>query len=387
MNKWLKISIETFRIILLFISWKALLLLVLFVSIKYIPLAFQDRFLGGGPLLFQISPELFSWANFDGEHYLSIATYGYKGLEQAFFPIFPLLISFLAKPFSPDLLSSLINYTIVGLIISNLSFLLAMLYLFELITIDYSKKIAFLTLVMIICFPTSFYFGSLYNESLFLLLSVLTFLNARKGKWFLAAIFGLIASGTRVFGILLLPAILIEAYRSKEKFSKIFWVFLIPLGFIIYMWYQYITVGDPLAFYHLQKNVGEQHQTGIILPPQVFYRYTKMLLSFEGFKPIYQTIILEFFVGIIFLILPIYGYFKKIRFSYIFYSLLGFLLPSIQGSFSSLPRYVLILFPSFLILSIWFDKMPRKIKVILLLCLIALLVIEAALFFRVYWVA
>ncbi len=387
MNKWIGLNRDNLRILFLFLLWKIGLILILVLSIIFIPLAYKDRFLGGGSILFKLSPVLFSWANFDGEHYLSIAIYGYKNLEQAFFPVFPFLISFFAKPFSDTILSSLVNYTIIGLIISNSSFLLATYYLFELIKIDYSKKIAFLTIILLISFPTSFYFGSLYNEPLFLLLSVLTFLNARKGKWFLASIFGLIASGTRVFGILLFPAILIEAYQKKEKFNRAFWIFLIPFGLILYMWYQYISVGDPLAFYHLQKNVGEQHQAGIILPPQIFYRYTKMLLSFNGFKPIYQTIVLEFFAGIVFLILPIYGYFKKVRLSYLTYSLLGFLLPTIQGSFSSLPRYVLILFPSFLILALWFEKIPKKLKIILILCSIFLLAIEASLFFRVYWVA
>lgn len=387
MNKSIKITNDSIKIIRLFLYWKLGLFLTLLTAVSFIPLAFNDRFLGGGPVTFHLSPSLFSWANFDGEHYLSIAIYGYKSLEQAFFPVFPFLISFFGKPFSDTIQTSLINYTIIGLLISNASFLLALFYLFELIKIDYSKKIAFLTIILLISFPTSFYFGALYNESLFLLLSVLAFSQSRKGNWFLASIFGFIASGTRVFGILLLPALLIEAYQSKEKSYKILWVFLIPLGLILYMAYQYFTIGDPLAFYHFQKNVGEQHQSGIILPPQVFYRYFKMLLTFEGFKPIYQTIILEFFIGTVFFVLPIYGYIKKVRTSYIVYSLLGFLLPTIQGSFSSLPRYVLVLFPSFIILSIWIDKLPSKVKIGFILCSMILLAIEAALFFRVYWVA
>lgn len=376
-----------FKILLLFFTWRVILFFILLFAIYFIPLASPDRFLGGGPFNFKIAPELFSWANFDGEHYLSIAIFGYKEFEQAFFPIYPMLISFFAKPFSPDLFSALLNSTIAGFLISNVSFLLALLLLFKLITLDFPKKVALTTIIVLLFFPTSFYFGSVYNESLFLLLSISSFYFARKGDWFLASIFGFIASATRVFGFLLLPVLLIEAYQQKTEFSKVFWITLIPFGLILYMLYQYLTVGDPLAFYHLQERVGEQHQQGVILLPQVYYRYIKMLLTVDYSQAIYQTIILEFATGILFFILPIYGYFKKIRLSYLVFAILGFLMPTIQGSFSSLPRYVIVLFPSFLAAGLWFSSIPKAIKIIVLFSLGLMLCLEAVLFLRGYWVA
>lgn len=385
MNKFLKLSPETIKICLLFLSWKTLLIVISFIALSF-PLGNTDRFLGGGLQNFKLAPMFFSWANFDGEHYLAIAMYGYKGLEQAFFPIYPLLISFFARLFSQGLLSLLINSTIVGILISNGTFLISLLYLYDLIRIDFSKKIGFLTILLIICFPTSFYFGAVYNESLFLLLTVLTFLNARKGNWFWAAIFGMIAAGTRIFGILLFPALIIEAFLQK-KYKKLFWTLLIPLGLGLYMCFQYLTVGDPLAFYHLQILVGEQRQSNLVVLPQVYFRYIKMISTVDIHSPIYQTILLEFITAIAFFILPIYGYFKKIRSSYLFYIFVGFLITTVQGSFSSVPRYVLVFFPSFLVLAIWLDKFPKLLKIIFFLISIFLLIIETALFLRGYWVA
>jgi len=367
--------------------WKIILILVLLLSVRFIPLAVGDRYMGGGALNYKLAPELFSWANFDGEHYLSISIFGYKFLEQAFFPAYPLLISIFAKPFSRDLLSSLINSTLAGLIISNASFLLALLLLFNLLRIDYSKKIAYLTLTIILIFPTSFYFGAVYSESLFLLFSILSFLSARKGRWFWAAFFGFLSCATRIFGLLILPALLIEAYQQRAHLLKVAWIFLIPLGLGFYMLYQYLTVGDALAFYHLQKLVGEQHQSGLTLLPQVYYRYVKMVLTVDKFNPIYQTVLLEFFVGITFFLLPLYGYFKKVRPSYIFYALISFLLPTIQGSFSSVPRYVIVFFPSFIALALFINNLPKFFRIISLFGFFIGLILEAALFFRVYWVA
>lgn len=382
----LKISSHIKSIIALFLFWRIFLIIISIITIN-IPLGSTTRYLGGGPNNFHLSPLLFSWANFDGEHFLAIAIFGYKQLEQAFFPIYPLLINFFASPFFFNLFNSILSSTIIGLIISNAFFFLALIILFELLNLDFSKNISFLTLLVIITFPLSFYFGALYSESLFLLLTVLSFYFARKGRWREASLVGALSSATRVFGILLFPALLLEAWQRKVSFRKMAWLFLIPVGLISYMIYQYVNFGNPLAFYNLQKVVGEQHQPGITLLPQVYYRYMKMLLTVDIHNPIYQTIVLELIVGIIFLLLPIYGYFKKIRLSYLVYAMSGFLLTTVQGSFSSLPRYVIVLFPSFLALSIFVNRLPKFFKILFFIISFFILFIETTLFLRGYWVA
>ncbi len=387
MNSHINLKSPIFKILFIFLTWRAVLLLIAYFAVRFVPLGSTDRFLGGGFVNYQLLPQLFAWANFDGEHYLSISIFGYKSLQQAFFPVYPLLISFFSNPNPYHLLASLINSTITGLIISNTCFVLSLIFLWELIKIDYSNKIAYSVIILIIVFPTSFYFGSVYNESLFLLLSVLSFYFARKGLWFYAGVVGAIASATRIFGVLLLPALLVEAWRQKIKLSKIIWIFLIPLGLGCYMWYLNFNIGDPLAFYHLQKLVGEQHQSGIILLPQVYFRYIKMISTTNINNPIFQTVILEFITGILFFFLPIYGYFKKIRYSYLTYAMLSFLAPTIQGSFSSTPRYALVLFPSFLAAALWISSLPRIFRLVLLTLSCCGLALETALFLRGYWIA
>ncbi len=387
MKKLDGISDDLKKILLLFLTWRILLFLFLLFAVNSVPLAQEDRFLGGGPINYKFSPELFSWANFDGEHYLSIAIFGYKGLEQAFFPVYPMIISFVSKPFSPDLFSAFVSSTAAGIIISQTSIILALIFLWKLLRLDFSKQISFLTLILLLFFPTSFYFASVYNESLFLLLAILSFYCARTNRWVLASIFGFIASATRIFGLLLFPALLIEAWQNKLSFRRMLVLFLIPLGLGVYMIYQYLTVGNALAFYNLQKIVGEQHQSGFTFLPQVYFRYIKMLLTVDMTHPIYQTIVLEFIVGILFFFLPIYGYFKKIRVSYLVFALLGFLMPTIQGSFSSVPRYVIVFFPSFLAAALWIENKPGVLKLIILISSLTILFIETTLFLRGYWVA
>lgn len=375
------------KIILLFLGWRIYLVLVSLLASSLLPLASKDRYLGGGWDLYSLSPHLFGWANFDGEHYLSIAIFGYKSLEQAFFPVYPKLIALFIKPDLTDLSSVYISATIVGLIISNLSFLLSLVLLWDLIRLDYKQEIAQWVLIMMVVFPTSFYYGALYNASLYLFLAISTIYAARKHQWWLAAIFGLVASATRIFGFLLLPTLLVEARIQQEKLKNILPIFLIPGGLLLYMLYQGIVFNDPLAFYHLQLIMGEQHQSGIVLLPQVLYRYIKMTFNVDYSNPIYQTILLELLTAVLMIFLWIYGLFKKIRLSYLVYFLLAFILPTIQGSFSSTPRYVLTLFPGFLALAILITRFPKAVKILLIIVFLILNIIETSLFLRGYWVA
>lgn len=375
------------NIIAIFLVWRLALFTVLAYALKHLPLGFTDRFLGGGALNYQQNPWLYSWANFDGEHYLAIAINGYKGLEQAFFPVYPLLMSFLAGPFYENTDLALFPSAVAGLVISNTAFLFALIFLFKLLTLDYSKKFAYLVLFLLLSYPFSFYFAALYNESLFLLLAVLSFYFARKNNWVLASIFGIVSSATRIFGVLLAPSFLLDLWRGGKLKKYGLYAAIIPLGLLLYMFYQWQTVGDPLAFYRLQKLVGEQHQSGLTLLPQVYYRYVNMFLTVDTSNPIYQTIVLEAVVGIAFFLLPIYGFFKRMPLSYVFFALAGFLSPTIQGSFSSVPRYVIVFFPSFIALAFLLSKLPPLPRYAYIAVSTLVMFFEAALFLRGYWVA
>ncbi len=376
-----------FNVLTLFIIWRILITAGLIIGLLFIPVNYPDKFLGGGSRNYPLSPELFSWANFDGEHYLSLSIFGYKQREQVFFPLYPTLIAILSKSVAGDLLTHLIYGTIVGIIVSHTSLILALFYLYRLITLDYSKKIAVWTIFILLAFPASFYFGSVYNESLFLLFSVLSFYKARKGNWLLAGVFGFFASLTRIFGVILLPALVFEAWQQKLNLGKYLYLLMIPLALGLYMYYQYLTVNDPLAFYNLQKYVGEQRMSNFVLLPQVFFRYMKMLFTVDKLAPIYQTIILEFLAGVIFFLLPIFGYFKKIRKSYLIYALISYLITTTQGSFSSLPRYSIVFFPSFIAFGLLIEKWKLLSKIFLITVMISLLIAETALFVRGYWIA
>lgn len=378
----LRFSADLAIIILAFIIWRIVLSGAALISFLILPL-FSRNFLGGGYELYNRYLYLLPWANFDGEHYMSIAQQGYKSLEQAFFPMFPLLIYSGSLIFPSDFLTTVS----VGLFVSNLAFIAGLWLFYKLIKLDYPRNTSLLIIAVLLTFPTAFYFGALYTESLFLLFSVGAFYFTRKKNFWLGGVMGFLASITRVFGVLVFISLIIEVWQSKTPLKKALPILIAPGGLFAYMGYLWWTVGDPLAFYHLQSIIGEHRQQGIVVFPQVVYRYLKILFNYPHLDIFLAPLLLEFITTLLFFCLPIIGFLKKMRLSYLFYSMVSLLLPTIQGSFSSGSRYILVIFPSFIVLGLLIQKLPKILQVLVLILFGVLQAFFAALFIRGYWVA
>lgn len=371
-----------------FLSWRALLFIFLFLAISILPL--QKDFLGGGMGNYLKAPHLWSWLNFDGEHYLSIAYRGYQPLTYFYFPFYPLITKFVSGLFS----QSFTSLAVSGLLVSHISLLAASIGLWKIIRLDYKREIAYLTIILLLVFPTSFYFGSFYTEAVFLALVVWSFYFARRKKWILAGILGAFLTATRIVGIALIPAFLVEAWLQKKNDQKLgllkpgLGILLVSIGLLIYMYYLWRVTGDPLEFYHSVSIFGQQRSAGLILLPQVFYRYFfKVLPNVDySYFPVFFTTLLEISSALIFSVLSAIAFFK-LRLSYASYLALAFLIPTFSGSFSSLPRYVLVLFPAFILMAVWLSEKSKLFKAILLLVMILVLGIATALFVRGFWVS
>ncbi len=296
---------------------------------------------------------IWPWGNFDGVHYLLIAERGYiYEYYQVFFPLYPLAIR--------GLTSLVQNYLASGLIISHLALLAASYFL---IKIGHQVKLSLpLLLVTYLIFPTSFYLGSVYTESLFLMLSLATFYFAFQNRWWLSGLSGGLATLTRVSGIFLFPSLLIIWWQQRKLSShsepkqlkdqlSFFWLLLIPAGLLIYMLYLNYQVHDPLYFIHAQPYFSSYRQVNTFtLWPQVVWRYIKMLVTVNPLTPTYFTTCIEMLIGLGFAWLSILSW-KRLGPALGIYTLSNYLLPTFTGSFSSVPRYVLILFPAFIVLS------------------------------------
>lgn len=312
-----------------------------------------------------------SFANWDGGHFLSIAQYGYLEKYQfAFFPLYPLLI---------NIISNLThNYLYSALIISLSCAFLTIQLLFHLVSLNFDKKIAQKVILSLLIFPTSFYLLTVYSESLFLFLTMGTFLSIKKNNLFLATIFAGLASGTRLIGLAVAVGLLVEVLTTTGLNRKNWFVIFSFSGFILYTFFLYRQTGD--LFYFL---IAEQHwQRSLTIPVYGFWETIKSL-SQNGF-------IQNHFNGFLDLAFAIFGLglaIRTFRFlppSYSIYSLLSVLIPLFTPTLSSMPRFLLPIFPIFIMLALvkkdYFSFAYHLISIMLLGAF-------AILFINGYWVA
>jgi Gpi18-like mannosyltransferase len=372
-------------IILIFFIWRSVLFIIEFFANRFL------SFKGSFPYYIDILPKfstqfIWEWADFDGVHYLMLAEHGYKsifaGITQAFFPLFPLLIRYFNFILN--------NYLFTGLILANLFFLISLL-LFKRFLIKINVK-PFYPILFLLTFPTSYYFVSVYSESLFFLLCLSGLLFLKRKNWLLAAVFFGLSSAARIIGIFLVIPLVINFLNQYQKRNKRIWIKLITLclislsGFLIYSFYLWKEFGDPLYFATVQSRFGASRQTDkIILLHQVVWRYFKMALTVDPQSLLFYTVSQEFIISITALLTLLWGFFKSnLEKSYFYFSFFAYILPTLTGNFSSMPRYVLLLFPIYIILG----KIKNQfIKKLILFIFSLLLIINTALFLRGYWVA
>ena len=337
-------------------------------------------------------PLVWTWGGFDGIHYLTIAENGYIAEHtQAFFPVFPQLIR-LAKGFLG------VNILESGLVVANLASVLAVLVFWRLLRLDYSEVLSRRILWIFLLFPTSFYLVSVYSEGLFLALVFLSFLAARKGNWLAAGLVGAVAGATRPVGVFLLPALLAEYWQQRVQSSEfrvqsfsvrdwanLFMILLMPVGLAAYMVYLQQHFGDALMFLHSQPAFGADRSDKIVLLYQVLWRYIKMLMTVQVWSLLYFRVVQELVFSLVFLILAVVS-FKKVRLSYAVFAILSFITPTLTGTFSSMPRYVLVMFPAFMVLGQWLTK-RRRLRWTWWGSSVILLIVDLSLFLTGRWVA
>lgn len=358
-------------------------------------------------------------ANFDGIHYLLIAKQGYSQWEQAFFPLYPLLIKIISF-IIPNCLAA-------ALLISHTSFAIGLIYFNKLLRV-WGIKTSW-PLLFLLSFPTSFFFGVVYTEGLFFMLFILSLYFLYKKQYWLAGICAALSSLTRLIGIFLIVPFFFHLITEKQidfknlkfkinPFDKLrinteqsrsiknyIFLLLSPLlGLFSYMSYLWITTGDPLFFFNSQPLFGANRSTHFILLPQVYYRYLKILFianhNFQWYLSLFEMSVFSFVLIILVLDLMkisqqifkpsanLRGLQWPITTTYFLlglniFSFINLVLPTLTGTFSSIPRYALFSLSFFLYLA---QLRSKKIKVGLVVVFVTLQIVLLSLFIQGYFV-
>lgn len=284
----------------------------------------------------------------------------FKQSEWAFFPLYPLLIRYVAQTLNSG---TDLSFLIISLITSLLSFWFFFLFLKN--YLKNTDKALFMT-YLIMLFPFHFYFSVFYTESLFFLLLIGGFYALLKKQYFWFSLLTMPLVLLRPNGIIMLIPMyifMLEQTAILKKWS-IKWIalfsrenivrslFFVPALVVFVGWgiYQYSMTNEFFAFSIAQQGWYRD----FMFPLLSFFRHGDVATQFNS---IYT---------ILFVLLAIYGW-KKFSLSLNIFIWISLLLPLTSGSVLSMQRFISIIFPFMIIIGNWIY--PWKYKYVFLIVL------------------
>jgi hypothetical protein len=295
------------------------------------------------------------WQRFDTLHYLRIAQDGYAAEEDSVFPpLYPAAINLLGRPLSL-LVEPAVANLLAAVIIANGAFLASLVLFYRLVEAEIDRPAARRALVYLTVFPSGFFLLAAYTESLFLLLAMASIWSARRQRFWLAGILGLLAPLVRLTGWVLVVPLAYE-YLSRRDFNwrasswrRIDWTglaALLPLaGTIAFLIYRQAVGLPPLGTIY---GAYWYQRTG--LPGTDLITAVGQMLA--GGAPF--TLYFDFFCAI-FLLVTSLAALRRLPRAYGLYGLMLLLFMLLPRSdlkpLYSFSRYALAFFPTFMVLS------------------------------------
>ncbi len=298
------------------------------------------------------TPHLFwdSMARYDSGWYYGIASAGYAFVEGgrsnlAFFPLYPVLMGVGGRLLG----GAQEHFYLAGVAISWLAFAAAMPLLFRLARLDLSREAALRATTLAAVFPSAYFFGVVYSESLFLLALVGAVLALRTRHWGLAMVAGAALTATRVNGVMFLPALAWIAWTSAEpRWRDRGWaiaaVALSLAGIGSYCVYNYQLSGNPFEWYasitRWGYHPGGNPASGLYAIGHALLTRPMTFLS-ERMAP-YDTLNA---MSAMFALATTPWIWRRFGAGYALIVLLGIALPLSSGQYEGLGRYCAVLFP------------------------------------------
>ena len=350
-------------------------LLILLMSRLSLPVVKKGDFFPGG------KRKMIDWLNcWDAGWYLKIAKRGYEydpaqGSSVAFFPLYPWMMR-IAGYVVHDL-------RVAGLLISNLFLFLSALLLWKLARQNDARgEVADWSVIFFLFGPLSFFYSSIYTESVCIFWMMAALYLAGERRWLAAGLCGYFAALSRSVGVLLAAPLAIEFLVSlgransggvagpRRWLSGLACIAMPGLGLATYCLFLWWKFGEPFAFLKTQAYWGH-HFTWFWItfqntPAVPFYR-------FWFFASVYLA------VGLILL-----GMLQRIRLSFLVFEWVYLALVLSSAIMEGIPRYLSIVFPFYISLALASVRWPR-LQAPLLAFSAALLALSTILFVNGYW--
>jgi len=339
-------------------------------------------------------------ARWDAVWYLTIAEHGTDRTRRArrSFPLYPLL----ARGAGAALGSALLG----GILVSLLAFGVALYLLRRLTALELGPEAARVAVWGTAAFPGALFFSAVYSEALFLALSVGCVYAARTDRWAWAGVFGLLATGTRSAGIVLLVplAVLLWQHRGAGLWRRAPRVGLVPLGIAAFCGWLALHGAGARAPFDAQavwfRELG-MPLSGLWEGAAAAWGGARQLLSgssarifftHAGGDPFEVARLNVMLFGFLVLALAaLAGAIRRLPLAYAAYALAALVLPlstPVEAQpLMSLPRFVAVLFPLFMWGGWWLARRGRPTRVAVGVASTAGLDVFAAQFATWRWVA
>ena len=216
---------------------------------------------GWPPCVTQRVTPLTRW---DSGWYLSIAESGYElppsarhqNTNHAFFPLYPLLMRLVVRTVG-------LETSHAGNVISGVSLLVALVLFAGWVRKRWGEEGVWPALLALVAFPTSFFFGAVYSEGLFLVLALASVWAVDAKRPAASVVAGFLAGLTRISGLALAPYLFLCQLRREREAGRAgpgVWgraaaVGAAPLaGLALFFLYLQWRFGDPFLFVRAQQS-------------------------------------------------------------------------------------------------------------------------------------
>ena len=224
-------------------------------------------------------------------------------------------------------------------------------------------------LLFLLLYPTAFFLVSMYSESLFLLLALAAFAQARRDRPATAAVLGLLAGGSRLPALALGLPLAMEAFSAarqkqanlparsyRRALGRALFVGLAPVaGVLLWVFGAGWVAGEPGLYFRIQE--AWQRGASPLAGVQRFVQGLPARIA-RGDARDHPAFLLDYAHLLLFAAIAVYQARRRL-FPDAAWTAGVLLLPIASGISASLPRYVLVVYPAFYALAQMFENQPR----------------------------
>jgi 4-amino-4-deoxy-L-arabinose transferase-like glycosyltransferase len=312
------------------------------------------------------------WHRWDAPHYTDLAVFGYRAedpgtlippagyrqtypgdldLYVVFFPLYPWLVAGVNTVIGAPVVAAFVVTTVASVFVAPL--------LHRLVAADLGERIGRRSALLLLVFPTAYFLHIGYTESLFLALAFGSMWLGRTDRWIGAGIVGGLAALTRANGLVLVPALAVEAYLQWRVHRRLDprWgiaLLLVVVGFAVYLLLNLAVYRDAFAFAEIQrehwfKDLSPPWEGLVGLRRWIFEDNADLALMYGWMELVFVVLGLAVTVAAA----------LRLRASWAVWTGGNWLLIVSTGFVASAPRYSLALFAFPVFGAIILDRWPR----------------------------